>query len=216
LAVANYRSVYKHYPPAYVADQNGRPMHSWRVLILPFLEQQSLFEQYDFSQPWNSPHNLKLADKMPATYAFHGKYRPGLTTTNYLAVVGEQTLWTGARGRKSRAVSDDRASTILLIENDGLEIHWLQPRDVSFDSMSFQINHPAGLSSPYERPAVATDDGTVFEIGDDVTPQTLRAMLTANGGEEIPQQGGAVKLLPDGRDREMRKEIRRAKHAAGP
>ncbi len=201
MAVANYRSAYKHYPPAYVADENGKPMHSWRVLILPFIEQRELFRRYDFDQPWNSPDNLKLAERMPSTYAFHGEYRPGMTTTNYLAVVGEETLWPGTKARASGDVSDDRSSTILIIENKGQDVHWMEPRDVRFDAMSFEIDHPLGLSSPYERPAVTTDDGSVFEIGADVTPATLRAMMTANGGEEIPSRDGGLKQLPDGRQR---------------
>ena len=176
-------------------------MHSWRVLILPFIEERDLFNSYDFSQPWNSPDNLKLADQMPEMYAFHGEYYRGLTKTNYLVVVGEDTLWPGAKPRKSADVTDDRSSTILFIENQGLDVHWMEPRDADFATMSFQVNHPSGLSSPYENPAIATDDGQVFQLGPELKPETLRAMLTVNGGEVIPRKDDGVTPLNDGRDR---------------
>ena len=61
LALQCYHDVYKSFPPAYVADETGKPMHSWRVLILPFLEQKALYDQYRFDEPWDGPNNGKLA-----------------------------------------------------------------------------------------------------------------------------------------------------------
>ena len=55
-----YEDEHGCFPPAYVADASGRPMHSWRVLILPYLDQQQLYDQYDFSEPWNGPNNQQL------------------------------------------------------------------------------------------------------------------------------------------------------------
>ena len=60
LALRNYHTAYGCFPPAYVADKNGRPMHSWRVLILPFLKEDPLYKQYKFSEPWDGPNNKKL------------------------------------------------------------------------------------------------------------------------------------------------------------
>ena len=62
MAVANYHETYGCFPPAYVADRDGKPMHSWRVLILPFLEQRELYNAYNFAEPWDGPNNRKLAD----------------------------------------------------------------------------------------------------------------------------------------------------------
>ncbi len=60
LALLNYEAKFHSFPPAYVADKNGRPMHSWRVLILPFLEYDDLYKQYNFNEPWDGPNNRKL------------------------------------------------------------------------------------------------------------------------------------------------------------
>jgi hypothetical protein len=65
LALHNYHQTYGCFPPAYVADEDGRPMHhSWRVLVLPFLEQQQLYDQYRFDEPWDGPNNRKLAENV--------------------------------------------------------------------------------------------------------------------------------------------------------
>src|SRR5262245_66359 len=65
LALLNYESRYGTFPPAYVADESGKPMHSWRVLILPDLDQQALYNDYNFSEPWDGPNNSRLLTRIP-------------------------------------------------------------------------------------------------------------------------------------------------------
>jgi len=202
LAVANYHDGHGHYPPAYVADAQGRPTHSWRVLLLPYLEQEALYKDYDPSEPWNAPNNRRLAPRMPRAYAFHGEHRPGLTTTNYLAVVGPETVWPGATTRCSKDVTDGLSSTILIVENRGAGAHWMEPRDLSFTAMSYRVNDPAGISSKYQDPAVAMLDGGLHRLRKDLPASTLRALLTVSGGEEVREDAGGWVLLPDGRQRE--------------
>src|SRR5262245_52749889 len=60
LALQNYHDVYQSFPPAYVANGEGRPMHSWRVLILPYLGHKALYDQYHFDEPWDGPNNSQL------------------------------------------------------------------------------------------------------------------------------------------------------------
>ena len=68
LAILNYETKHGHFPPAYTADASGKPLHSWRVLILPFLGQEDLYKQYDFTEPWNGPHNSRLVKKCPKVF----------------------------------------------------------------------------------------------------------------------------------------------------
>src|SRR4051812_10595310 len=68
IALHNYHADYGVFPPAYVADASGRPLHSWRVLILPYLEQKPLYNRYNFSEPWDGPNNRRLASQMPGVY----------------------------------------------------------------------------------------------------------------------------------------------------
>ncbi len=205
MAVVNYHDTYGEYPPAYIAGSDGKPMHSWRVLILPFLEQQELYDRYDFSQPWNSETNLKIAGEMPEIFRFHGSGDTGSVTTNYLAVVGENTVWPGATGRKSREITDDVATTILIVENEGAGVHWLEPRDLQAADMSRTIGDPNGISSVYAPPAVVTLGGSLRKLNKGLPPEVLSAMLTVNGDEKIEETGDTWQLLQDGRDRPKRK-----------
>jgi hypothetical protein len=203
LAVVNYHDVHGHFPPAYLADAEGRPMHSWRILILPYMEQQELYEQYDFSQPWDGPDNRRLADRMPRIYAFHPTYHAGLTTTNYLAVVGKNTVWPENAGRTSEEITDPHGQTILLVENQGADVHWMEPRDLPWDTMSFSVPSAAGISSPYIDSAVVMADGRVVRLKNNLDPQVLRAMLTVQGGEQLREDEESWTWLSDGREREL-------------
>ena len=69
LAMHNYHSTYNHLPPAASFDKNGKPMLSWRVMILPFIEQDALYKQFRLEEPWDSEHNKKLLAKMPEVFA---------------------------------------------------------------------------------------------------------------------------------------------------
>ncbi len=64
MALHYYHAQHGSFPPAYIADENGNPMHSWRVLILPYIEERDLYDQYDFDEPWDGPNNSLLHDKV--------------------------------------------------------------------------------------------------------------------------------------------------------
>jgi type II secretory pathway pseudopilin PulG len=109
-----YHDKHGHFPPPFIADSSGKPMHSWRVLILPHLERSDLYEQYDFSEPWNGPNNSKLAAAGPSIYRCpsHGSVAPGFTS--YFCVVGpgrtrrdsKTLLPAGERLREGRLPAD--------------------------------------------------------------------------------------------------------------
>ena len=202
MAVANYHDTYGSFPPAYIADEAGKPMHSWRVLLLPFLEQRELYEQYDFREPWDGPNNRKLLSKRPSLYAFHGTEREESTTTNYLAVVGDETVWPGKQSLHMASIGDDPARTILVVENEGADIAWTEPRDLDFASMNMEVAAGAtdGISSRFSQPAVVTAAGYVHTLASGLSPQTLRALLTASGGEHVAVDEH-LKEVPDARNR---------------
>ncbi|MBX9624714.1 MAG: DUF1559 domain-containing protein [Gemmataceae bacterium] len=185
VALHNYADTYGHFPPAYVLGPDGRPWHSWRVLVLPYIEQDPLFKEYRFDEPWDGPNNRRLADPIPTGYTLDRRDRPGVTTTDYLAVVGPRTMWPGPVGRRHREITSPPESTILLAENHGLDIPWMEPRDLDFASMSFEYNHPEGVSSRLPNPTVAMADGSVRSL-DRWEPDDLRTMLTATDGKQVP------------------------------
>lgn len=206
MAVANYQETNGKLPPAFINGPDGRPWHSWRVLLLPFLEESELYKEYRFDEPWNGPNNSKLAARMPRVYAFHAKQFAGNTTTNYLAVVGRETVWPGSETIGLKDVQDGTGSTILIVENLGANVHWMEPRDLDFATMDFRINRSNGISSPYQEPAMVTLDDSVFRLWESMAPATLRALLTRQGGEAIQYQDehGSWELLEDGRNRQLK------------
>jgi hypothetical protein len=134
LALINYQGVYGSLPPAVVTDADGLPLHSWRVLILPFLDGDKLYAKYDFSEPWNGPKNSRLQAELPERFAdrFHClDGRSGRTMTNYFAVIGPQTLWPGTTSGVIEASMMAAAPEVLVIELPDSDINWMEPRDVS-------------------------------------------------------------------------------------
>jgi hypothetical protein len=201
LAVANYVDANGCFPPPFVNGPDGRPWHSWRVLILPYLEEKETYKAYNFNEPWDGPNNSKLAKRIPSQYVFHGFKTPQTTTTNYLAVVGEETLWPVAKRINFKDVKDGSGNTICVVENRGANIHWMEPRDLSFDSMDMKIPSPNGVSSPYSVAGVLMAGGSLSSLSDSASPQTLRAMLTIAGGETLETDDNGWRVMEDGRKR---------------
>lgn len=191
LALHNYHETYKCLPPAYIADANGKPMHSWRVLLLPFLDGQELYKQYDFAEPWDGPNNRKLAEKLNY-YTWQcpsGAHFGQSSVTNYVAVVGPQTAFPGDRSVTFDDFLDGLENTILLVEIANSDIHWMEPRDLNFDTMSFVTNDPQrpSISAPHANgPAVVFADRiSGYRLDRSLRPETVKAMLTIAGGEPV-------------------------------
>jgi hypothetical protein len=211
VAVANYQGAKGDYPPAHVLGPDGRRWHSWRVLILPYIGGSDLFNRYSMDEPWNGPHNRTLAGDMPKLYAFHGTHFP-TTVANYLAVVGNETMWPGPVGRKLHEITADRSSVIHVAENQGLGVHWMEPRDLDAETMSYEFNHPHGLSSWYTAPAAAMADGSLRTFTEVYDREALKALLRVAGKPAAEPVG---RPLPDGRQRE-RAGQKRGSHRAEP
>jgi hypothetical protein len=188
LAVHNYAFAHGTLPPAFVADRDGRPAHSWRVLLLPFLGQSEVYNQYNFAEPWDGPNNRQLADKVGSIYR-RPEDKGGSVLTRFAAVVGEETAFPGARPIRLEDVTDGTSKTILFVEVGDSDIHWMEPRDLPFDRTPMRINAPGTkaprIGSTYPDVRVAFVDGMVRRIKDSTPAKTLRALLTARGGEEV-------------------------------
>ena len=93
LAVHNFISVHGKLPPAVIYGPDGKPWHSWRVLLLPYLEANDIYNAYDYSEPWDSPKNKALLDKMPDVYRdpIHGDKKEPYT--HYAAFVGPGSVF---------------------------------------------------------------------------------------------------------------------------
>lgn len=191
LALLQYHDLNGSFPPAYIADEEGRPMHSWRVLLLPYLDQRNLYKQYRFDEPWDGPNNSKLHDIILKIYSCpsHPEKLPR-TDTSYVAVVGPQTMWPGEKATKFSDLKDGSSKTIMLVEVHNSGIHWMEPRDLHVTQMPMTINPPRGqgISSGHAHGAhVGFADGSVRFLTDKTSQATLRAALTPSGGEQVPE-----------------------------
>lgn len=174
-------------------------MHSWRVLILPFIDGADLYDTYDFSEPWDGPNNRKLIARIPQWLVFPGDARNPSGVTNYLAVVGPETVWPGSLGISFGEVAEP-SKTIMVVENRGAGVQWTEPRDLNFATMNFNVaeNPSNGISSRFDRPAVACADGCIRGIPKDVQPETLRARLTVTRTDDIEDK--QIIEWPNGRN----------------
>jgi Protein of unknown function (DUF1559) len=188
LALHNYHSEYSALPPAYIADASGKPMHSWRVLILPYMEQSALYNRYKFNEPWNGPNNITLLNSMPSIFTCPSRFSNPTNLTSYVAVTGPGTMFPGARTTKLDDVTDGLANTLMIVEVSNANIPWTAPVDLDLRTMSLQINDEkrTGISSKHPGGAnVGVADGRTRWARDSITPGNLRAVLTIAGGEGI-------------------------------
>ena len=191
LALHNYKDEYGCFPPPFVADGEGRPMHSWRVLILPFIEQTQLYEQYNFDEPWNSAANLKLLDMRPYAYSCPEdqvvKSQRLPRTTAYLAIVGPDTAWPEGEVTTLADITDGTNDTLLVVEASPSGVFWTEPRDLHTLQAAPGVNKAGqGISSRHEGGANACfADGSVKFLPNDLSRTVWQALTTIDGGESV-------------------------------
>lgn len=188
LALANYHTTYGSLPPAFVVDAQGRPAHSWRVLLLPFIEQNVLYETYDFKEPWDGLNNRKLLKQMPGVFACpsHRDAKAGLT--NYVLITGPGTAFPGASTVRYDDITDGTANTILAAETISLEVPWTAPIDLDIRTMSFRLNDRARPSISSKHPGganVVFADGSYRFLTNSAVADDLKALTTIAGGEKV-------------------------------
>jgi prepilin-type processing-associated H-X9-DG protein len=183
LALSNFEATFGCFPPAHTTDPAGTPTHSWRVAHLHIWKEHDLYGLYDFKVPWSHANNAWLLTYDTPAFFWWCPSGDGRATkmTDYVAVVGSQTAWPGSRGLKRSEITDDPASTILVLEVTGSRIHWMEPIDPTLDEIlsSGLTSHHSGLVN------ALFVDGHVRKIRADVSRETLKALLTINGGETL-------------------------------
>jgi len=193
LAMHNYHDSFGTFPPAVIADENGRPMQSWRVAILPFIEQAGLHEMYDSDVPWDDPNNEFLMNVPVMAYRCPSdppSYEASpQCQTNYVMVVGEGTL--GGEPNEAvqiRNITDGTSNTILAIEVGGSGIPWTEPRDLTVEEAVTFITNPSASRFMQVHPGginVLMADGSVRFIGETIDAEMLRALLTKGDGQAV-------------------------------
>jgi hypothetical protein len=201
LAMRSYEIAHGTLPPPFVADANGTPVHSWRVLLLPYIEEEPLFKKYNLDEPWDGPNNSKLAAQMPDVYRCPSDVDnvSGKSGETDYFVVADPTTAFPQKGLATNAIIDGTPKTILVIETSGMHRSWLDPRALSLDeavelmtakprSGHRRISDGFLTTTCYDSSDrnVAFCDGRIEYIRQLKSAEIARALFTVAGGESIP------------------------------
>lgn len=193
LAMLLYQNEHGSFPPAYLLDEEGSPHVSWRVFVLPYLEQQKLYEDYRREHRWDAPENRRVTATPPMTYLSpleptrHSKEKR--TLTNYIVVTGNATMFPGSEGVAPQEISDGTGNTIMVLEILNSDIPWKEPRDLTVDEILERVRQGRNFQGPNrlgDTVIIGLADGSVHRVPIEKSDaETFSKFLTRDGGESI-------------------------------
>ncbi len=181
LALLTYEQANRRFPARAIFSKDGKPLLSWRVAILPYLDQQNLYAQFHLDEPWDSPNNKPLGEIVVAVYS--NPEHPMGNKTTYLAPVGKGLAWEGDKGLGIADFTDGMSNTILGVQVDEQHaVPWTKPDDLEVD-----LNKPtAGLVNPSGPSFLAFfADGSIHSLSNSIDAETLKRLFTRNDGLPI-------------------------------
>jgi hypothetical protein len=205
LALHGFENEFGKFPPAAVYGPDGKPWHSWRVLVLPYLECADLYNKYRWDEPWDGPNNSKLLEEMPSVYSDPIYGENDGHYTHYSAITGagmafsekgarfdgEEVHGAKLRGTKIREFTDGTSETLVVGPvGPGRKIPWMKPEDVEVDSNFPDLGKPGSFAVPYQTnkgnagPFLRAD-GSVLIIPRGVDRSMFRSALTISGGDVV-------------------------------
>jgi Protein of unknown function (DUF1559) len=181
LAMHNYHDSFGGFPPVAICDKKGKPLLSWRVSILPFIEQDALYKEFKLDEPWDSDHNKKLLAKMPRVYMIPDTAKPGQTKTHYRVFYGNGAAFDLLLPGRFQDFQDGTSNTGMCFEA-AEAVEWTKPDDLEFDPK--KDPRPL-LRFVNDVCQVAFADGSVRALSKKISEETLRAIITRSGGEVL-------------------------------
>lgn len=179
LAMHNYAATYGDFPPAVLYHANGTP-RSWRIEMLPYLEEVTLYQAYRKDEPWDSEHNKTVLAKMPSVFRSPGGDE-NTKNSSYFVLTGEGTIFGRKEGTKFQEILDGTSNTILIVEA-AREIPWTKPEDIPFIAQG-DLPKLGGFRKDVF--GVAMADGSVRALPINFDPAILRALIQMNDGQVI-------------------------------
>jgi hypothetical protein len=188
LAMHMYHDVYRHFPAAYGMKKDGTKLLSWRVYLLPYLEQAPLYAEFHLDEPWDSEHNKKLISKMPKLFS-----SPSLPDelakkgmASYVAPIGEKTIFEGSEGTFIGKITDGTSNTIGILEADAEHaVIWTKPDDLKIDWKDLKKGLEIWKGGNNSIFMAALCDGSIRSISEKVDPALLKRLLQMNDGEPV-------------------------------
>ncbi len=176
----NYLSKYERVPPQAAFGKDGKPLLSWRVLILPFIGENELYKEFHLDEPWDSEHNKKLLARMPKVYAVPGQKE--VDATHYQGFHGKGAFFEGKKGIRIFDIPDGTSNTLMVVEAANA-VPWTKPEDLPYDPdkplPKLGGLFPGGFNA-------AMCDGSVRFISAAVKPTTLHIVIQRNDGQVVP------------------------------
>jgi len=186
LALHNYHDVWKQLPPAVTLGPDGKPWHSWRVLLLPYLEQMPLYDLYQFDEPWDGPNNCKWHEVSLEFLLCPADPTRDATSTSYLLLIGPHTPWPGTETTGFRHILDGTSNTVAVIEVIDSGVHWMEPRDLDVEEFLARAGEGRAFDSRHKGGAnVLFVDGSTHFMPRDLDLETLRRLVTRDDREPV-------------------------------
>jgi hypothetical protein len=180
----SYEDTHGRLPPAAVCGEDGKPLLSWRVLLLPFLSQKDLYGQFKLDEPWDSPHNLRLLERMPSVYApppgKAGMVPPYHTVCHVFVGKGAAFEW--GRGLRLKHDFPDGLSNTFLVVEAGKPVPWTKPEELEYDPYG-PLPDLGGIFHDGFRARLADGSGVWIKKG--LSEASLRAAITRNAGDKV-------------------------------
>ena len=182
LALHNYADVYQSFPPAYTVDADGRPLHSWRTLILPYLDQAPLYRTIDLSKPWDDPANAAARETSLQVYRCPNADIPANCTT-YVGNAAPNGSFHPTESRNPADFTDGTSNTLMVIEVSAEDaVPWMAPQD---DDGQWALAFSSDTTLPHEEGVQALiADGSVQFLSAEMPVGERQAMITIAGNDE--------------------------------
>jgi hypothetical protein len=186
LALHNYHDTWKTFPPAVVNDAAGKPLYSWRVLVLPHMEQKALYDRFDKTKAWDDPANLAVSNTMLPTFRSPLDSSLDPSAASYFVIIGQHTPFPPDRPSGLSGITDGTSNTIGVVELKGIGGSWAAPIDPKLESIAMSIGPSPGQLVPAGKELnVALCDGSVRALPASTPPQLLTLMFTRDDGMPI-------------------------------
>lgn len=181
LALHNYHDAYGAFPPAYTVDANGKPLHSWRTLLLPFLDRGDLYKKIDFSKPWDDPANAEVARASIPEFNCPSSAAPR-DHTSYVAVIGPHSCLRPQKSASIQEITDGTGNTMMVIEVAAEQsVPWISPQDT--DESSFLSLGPKSKTSHTGGLHVLLADGAARFLSAALEASFRRALISIDGND---------------------------------
>lgn len=182
LAMFNYQASLGRFPPAATRSADGKPLYSWRVELLPYLEQDKLYREFNRKEAWDHPHNKPLVDRMPDIYALDAT-DPGFAKghTRFQVLQAKGGVFDGDKATTLAEMTDGTSNTLLMVEG-GEPIEWTRPDELRFD--------PQGAMPKLGNPAhreflILRGDASTQPIAREISAELFWPLVTKDANDKV-------------------------------